>query len=188
MIDPLWAPGYSTNIEIYGTMGLPVTKQVVLRNDSPYVLEEVVLRVGLCVYEHFPPIRLPNPEVFAAPPDDWVLEPRELKIGRMNIGENRTVKLSARISRVGRYFILLTATGKVSGEIVEEILWYKVGLVLEPRTGDVGRTTLLWVVTIVLLGVCLVIFITKKKHEPVKDGLYRGPSRKRNGRLASRPP
>lgn len=166
--DPLWPPGFSTNIEIKGTMGEPFSKELTITASSypRHQYEDVLVKVGLLKYERFPPRKLPNPEVFGPIPRGWVLEPGEVGIGTMDPGENLTLNLSARINRVGRYFIIFTATGRVDGGGVEELLWDRLAIVLEPRSGDLGRTTLLWVVTFVLIGVCLSIYIIKRRRTP----------------------
>jgi len=162
VIDPLWPPGHSAIIRIRGTMGEPFSKELIVENYSPYLLEDVVLKLGLAVEERFPQTRLRR-EVLGPVPDDWVLEPSELEIGALPPGENRSVRISGRISRVGTYFILLAATARIDEGGVQQVLWYNVELVLEPAGGGRGATVPLWLIAGGLLGACAVVFAAKKR-------------------------
>lgn len=164
ILDPDWSPGRSESpIRVYGVMGEEVSKELIVHNFSPRVVEDVVLRVGLSKQDRFPPTKLPAPVVFTGLPESWQVSPRQVLIGRMGPEERVVVNITASMEKVGRYRLLLIATGNDPGDEDNIVLREAISLELEKVEGHSLRITVVRLEAMAMLAVCGGILINKRK-------------------------
>jgi hypothetical protein len=164
ILDPDWPPGKKESpIRVYGVMGEGVSKELIVYNFSPRVVEDVVLRVGLSKLDRFPPTKLPAPVVFTGLPESWRVSPRQLLIGRMDPEERVVVNITASLEKVGRYRLLLIATGDDPEDDDSIVLRDAISLELEKVEGHSLRISVVRLVAMAMLALCGGILINKRR-------------------------
>ncbi len=164
ILDPDWPPGKRESpIRVYGVTGQEVSKELIVYNFSPRVVEDVVLRLGISKQDRFPPIKLPATVVFTGLPESWQVSPRQVLIGSMNPEEEVRVNITASLGKVGRYRFLLIATGDDAEDEDNILLRQTISLELERGKGHPSRITVVRFVAMAMLAGCGAILISKRK-------------------------
>ena len=163
--DPASAT-HSKPVRVLGRMGETVTKKLIVRNYSPQNVQDVVLSIGLLKYDEFPPKTLPAPRIFLPAPANWQIEPRTVSIGTLDSEEQASFNLSIRLDKVGRYNLMLVATGRLDGAENETVLWENVWVELEPGSGHSQRVMVVRLIAMGMLAGCGAVFVLKRSRTP----------------------